>query len=67
MTRVEQRREKSRMIGDALREIGILVAVFLPLDAFFERQFTFWTVVFALLLAGAFMWWGMILEGTDDL
>lgn len=62
-----ERREKSQMIGDALREIAILVAVFLPLDAYFQHDLGGWTVAFALLLAGAFMWWGMILEGKDDL
>jgi hypothetical protein len=64
---VAERREKSQLFGDFLREIAVLMIVFYPLEAEFNSHFE-WSI-FLLVAAFAFMllWFGMILEGRDEL
>ena len=55
------------MLGDALREMAVLIGVFYTIEAKFKDEFD-WAIfslvaVFALVL----LWFGMILEGGDDL
>jgi hypothetical protein len=55
------------MLGGFLREVALLVVVFLPLDAYFQNKLDASTFAVALLMAGALLYWGMILEGRDEL
>jgi len=60
-------RERSQLLGDFLREIAMLVVVFYPLDAYWQGKFDWTSVLWVLFIAGIFLYWGMILEGRDDL
>jgi hypothetical protein len=64
---VAERREKSQMVGDGLREISVLVLVFYALDTAINGKFD-WSN-FGVLAAGAVgvFYLGMILEGRDEL
>ena len=42
-----------RLLGETLREIGILVAVFAPLDALFADRFVSQSLVIAVMVSGA--------------
>jgi len=64
---VPERKEKSQLLGDFLREIAVLVIVFLPLDAWLQRSLDWDSFGLAALLAGALLWFGMILEGNNEL
>lgn len=53
------------MIGEALREIGVLAAVFIPLDHLFSDKpsLPIWAVVTAMLIYGVGIWLvGMLIE-----
>ena len=66
-------RERSQLIGDALREGAILLAVLYPLETIVATQFNDklridWSyVILAEVLAGILFLWGIILEGKEDL
>lgn len=64
---VAERQQKSQMLGDFLREIAVLVIVFYPIDAGFNRKFDWSIFALVAVFAGVFLWLGMILEGSDDL
>ena len=63
---VVERREKSQMIGDFLREAAILWFALYPLEAYFNKTWDWAHFVFMLCMAGAFMIGGMILEGEEE-
>lgn len=60
----EQRARKAlALIGESLREIGILITVFAPLDAFFQKEAPGPGPVGAIMALGLlFMGLGIILE-----
>jgi hypothetical protein len=61
-------KEKSQLIGEFLREAGVLIAVLWPLEDGIKNDRVSGTViVFALLAAGILLFWGVILEGSDGL
>lgn len=62
-----ERRERSQLVGDGLRELSVLVIVFYTLDTVINRAFDWWS--FAVVTAGALavFYFGMILEGRDEL
>jgi hypothetical protein len=61
-------REPSQMVGDFLREAAVLVAVLWPLDDGIKNERISGTVmVFSLLSASILMYWGIILEGRNEL
>ena len=68
-----EHKEPSQIIGEALREAAILIAVLYPLETIVSVQFDpkreidWWYIGFALLFAGILFWWGIILEGRDEL
>jgi hypothetical protein len=64
---VAERREKSQMVGDGLRETSVLVLVFYGLDTAIKGNFD-WSsfAVVAIVTLGMF-YLGMILEGSDEL
>ncbi len=49
------------MIGEALREAGVLVLVFVPLYELFERDRPVWYIVWLLLVIGI----GLLLAGIE--
>jgi hypothetical protein len=67
MRLVADRREKSQLAGDFLRECSSLIAVLYALEAALLGKFDWWIFLIVLIGAGACLWWGMILEGRDDL
>jgi hypothetical protein len=64
---VAEHKEKSQLLGDFLREIAVLIIVFYPLDAGFKNTFEWSIFVLVAVLAFTLLWFGMILEGRDDL
>lgn len=46
------KRRAQRLIGESIRDIGILVAVFGPLDAFVQKERPSAVVVIAIAAAG---------------
>ena len=63
-----ERKEPSQLIGDFLREAAVLVAVLWPLEKGIQDHRVDGSVmVFSLLVAGILMYWGIILEGRDEL
>jgi hypothetical protein len=62
-----ERKEKSQLIGDAIRDGCVLVLVFYALDTGIKGNFD-WTG-FGIVAAGAIgiFYLGMILEGSDEL
>ena len=60
-------RERSQLIGDFLREMAVLILVFYSLDNAMQGSLTFWGFVFILLGCGALLYWGIILEGKEEL
>jgi hypothetical protein len=65
---VSEHREPSRMIGDFLREAAVLIAVLWPLEDGIQNHRVSGTVLlFALLSASILVFWGIILEGRDEL
>lgn len=67
------RKEWSQLLGDALREGAVLLAVLYPLETIISVQFDStrsidWSyIVVAEVIAGIVFWWGVILEGKDEL
>jgi hypothetical protein len=57
------------MLGEGSRELGILIAVFLPLDNVFEVQpLPFWIAYgTAVILGGGFFAFGIYLERSRPL
>lgn len=58
---------KAEMIGEALREVGVLAAVFIPLDHLFSdtSAFPLWGVALATVIYGGGLWFvGMKIEET---
>lgn len=54
--------------GDFLREAAVLIAVLWPLEDGIKNERISGTVmVFSLLSASILMYWGIILEGRDEL
>lgn len=63
-----ERHEKSQLIGEFLREAGVLIGVLWPLEDGIKNGRVSGTVLlFALLAAAMLLYWGLILEGTDEL
>lgn len=64
-----ERKEKSQLVGDFLREAAVLVGVAWPLEhAITHEGKVNWDVLlFALLVAGFLLYLGIILEGRDEL
>ena len=62
-----EHREKSQLIGDFLREIAVLMIVFYPLEAQLQGRFDWdaFGIVFACSMA--LLYFGMILEGQEEL
>lgn len=62
-----ERREKSQLIGDGLRDVSVLVLVFYALDTGISGHFDWSNFgVLAVVAVGVF-YLGMILEGRDEL
>lgn len=67
-----ERKEKSQLAGDALREGAVLIAVLYPLETIVAAQFDSsktidWSyVVLSWVFAGILFWWGVILEGREE-
>ncbi len=62
-----ERKEKSQLIGDAIRDGCVLVLVFYALDTGIKGNFDWMSFgVLAVVAVGVF-WLGMILEGRDEL
>jgi hypothetical protein len=69
---VAEHHSKSQLIGEALRDIAILNAVFYPLDELVNTQFqgakVEWSYVLLIEVGSLIVfWWGVILEGRDEL
>jgi hypothetical protein len=70
---VAERKQPSQLVGDALREGAVLLAVLYPLETIIsvqfdpQRQIDWWYVLVAEVLSGILFWWGIILEGKDEL
>jgi hypothetical protein len=64
---VPERQEKSQLMGEFLRDAAVLLIVFYPLDAVFQNQFNWNTYLLIALMSGAALYFGMILEGRNDL
>lgn len=63
-----ERRDRSQLVGDFLREAGVLIGVLWPLEDGIKNERVSGTVlVFALLAAALLLYWGTILEGRDEL
>jgi hypothetical protein len=61
-----EHRDKSQLVGDFLREAGVLIAVLWPLEDGIKNGRVSGTVLtFSLLAAGILLSWGAILEGDD--
>ena len=62
-----ERKERSQLLGDCLRDIAVLVVVFLPLEKYLRNELDSFIVLFVAVISVALLWWGMILEGRDEL
>jgi hypothetical protein len=61
-------REPSQMVGDFLREAAALSTVLRPLEDGMKNERISGTVMmFFLLSASILLYWGIILEGRDEL
>jgi hypothetical protein len=63
---VSERKEPAQLLGEALRDMAVLVAVFLPLDMYIQHELDLFHCAVASVIFGVFMWWGIILEGKDE-
>lgn len=61
------RKEKSQMIGDLLRDVAVLWAALYPLEAYMYNKFDWTSCTWTYLLASALMYLGMILEGNEEI
>ena len=57
-----EKRTPSEMVGDYLREIAVLVMVFVPLDAVFSRVLTLRLLLATLVISGVFLAGGIWVE-----
>ena len=63
-----ERKEGSQLVGDFLREAGVLIGVLWPLEDGLKHDRVSGTVLtFALLSAAILLYWSIILEGRDDI
>ena len=62
-----EHKERSQLVGEFLREVAALVLVFYSLDTALKGELTFWGFVFVFLGSGALLWFGIILEGKEEL
>jgi hypothetical protein len=64
-----ERKEKSPLVGDFLREAAVLVAVTWPLEDALahENKINLNVLLFAILIGGLLLYLGIILEGRDAL
>ena len=63
-----EHRAASQLIGDFLREVGVLVFVLWPIEyGIANHKIEDWVIVFSFLGGGISLAWGIILEGKDDL
>jgi hypothetical protein len=63
---VAEHKEKSQLVGDFLRECAVLMFVLYPLEAYLQKQFDGWICFIVLAVAGIMLYWGTVLEGTDE-
>jgi hypothetical protein len=63
---VPERKEPAQLLGDCLREIAVLVVVFLPLDMYLRHELDSFNCFIALVIFVALMSWGIILEGKKE-
>jgi len=63
---VAERREKSQMIGDGLREMSVLVLVFYALDTAIKGGFDWSSFGVVGVVAIGVFYLGMVLEGRDE-
>lgn len=63
----EERKEMSRMLGDFLREGSVLVFIFFPLEIYLKGNLDWSTLMWDVVLSGPLLYWGMILEGRDEI
>jgi hypothetical protein len=63
------RKERSQLVGDFLREAAVLVMVTWPLEDAIthENRVNTSVLLFALLIGGFLLYLGIILEGRDEL
>ena len=58
----------SEMVGEALREIAVLVIVFAPLDRWVERRpYTWHDLLYTFFIGAALFVFGVLLEKVRDL
>lgn len=68
-----EHKERSQLVGDALREGAVLIAVLYPLETIVAAQFDSsrtvdWSyMILSWIFAGILFWWGVIFEGRDEL
>jgi len=63
---VPERKEPSQLVGDALREMAVLILVFYCLETGIRGELTLWGFVFTFAACGGLLWWGIIFEGRDE-
>ena len=63
------RKERSQLVGDFLREAAVLLMVTLPLEDAIthENRMNINVLLFAVLCGGFLLYLGIILEGRDEL
>ena len=61
-----ERQEKSQMLGELLREAAVLWFALYPLEAYFNKSFDWFHFGFTIAMSGAFIYFGMILEGEEE-
>ena len=61
-----RRRRFLSLVGESLREIGVLVVVFLPLEAAAHGTLTWRSVGFTLILSSMALGVGLWLEVTEE-
>ncbi len=64
---MEERKDVAQLIGEALREIAVLMLVFFPLEAYFQNQFTWWGFLLIVGLAVILFYRGVVLESEGRL
>jgi len=64
---VAEHREASQLVGEFLREMGVLIGVLWPMEDGIKRgQVDGMVLTLALMAAAFLLWWGIILEGKDE-
>jgi len=64
---VAEHRDRSQLVGDALREMAVLILVFYSLENGIRGTLSAWGFIIALLGAGGLLYCGIIFEGRDAL